>query len=286
MRKSFVVLVLLLALALASNAFAAQTYVQWTGTAGDGNWNNGGNWNGGIVPNALDFHGTAANPGYKAGFKTAPNYANLSSGIVTTDVLVFGGTNAGNLDCLVVNGATVNVSEYITLAAGTADNGIVTMNSGTISTGVQYTNAPFYVSQSGKGTLYMNGGTINCGMPDPTWEGRPANYFANLSMTGSTTTGVGTLNLAGGIIYANDLLKGSGTASLVITGGSLVLQTDRVAEITSYIDDGWFATEEGWTIMLSYDDLEGTTTVYAVPEPATVCLLGLGAMALLRRNKK
>jgi hypothetical protein len=286
MRKS--ILVLVLALALAGNAFAVTTYVQWNGLAGDGDWNNGGNWNGGVTPSAQDLGGVLGNPNYKAGFKTAGNYANLNAaaGTVTTDILVFGGTNTGNLDCLVVDGATLNVSEYITLAAGTTDNGIVTMNSGTISTGVQWTNATFYVSQNGTGTLYMNGGTINCGLPDPAWVGRPANYFANLSMTGSTTTGVGTLDLAGGIIYANDLLKGSGTASLVITGGSIVLKGDDTAVITGYIDDGWLSTNEGWEIMTSYDDLEDTTTVYAVPEPATVCLLGLGAMALLRRNKK
>lgn len=286
MRRS--ILVLVLALALASNVFAAQTYIQWNGLAGDGSWNTPGNWNTSTVPNALDFHGVAAAPGYKAGFKTAPNYATLDSGAgtVTTDVMVFGGTNASNLDCLVVNGATVNVSEYITLAAGTGDNGILTVNSGTVSTGVQYTNATFYVTQLGKGLLNMNGGTINCGLPDPTWEGRPANYFGNLSMTGTGVTSIGTLNLVGGTIYANDLVKGSGTASLVITGGSIVLKGNDEATITGYIDDGWFSTENGWEIMISYDDLEDTTTVYAVPEPATVCLLGLGAVALLRRNKK
>jgi len=287
MRRSCYVLIFLLALALVSNAFAATVYVQWTGAALDGgNWNTAGNWNPAVVPSAQDHWGIVGATNYKAGFKTPGNYANLSSGTVTTDILVFGGTNASNLDCLVVSGATVNVSEYITLAAGATDNGIVRMNSGTISTGVQYTtNATFYVSQLGKGTLYMNGGTINCGLPDPTWSGRPANYFANLSMTGASgTTGNGTLYLNGGTIYANDLLPGiSGTArSLIVKDGTLVLKTDRRTEISGY---AWLTAATGYTLHVDYDDLANLTTVYAIPEPATVCLLGLGLLGILGRKK-
>jgi hypothetical protein len=289
MRKmKFIVLCFMVMMAFASSASAATSYVQWLGIGeGVGSWTDGTKWNGGVVPSATDHWGVVGATNYKAGFKTAPNYADLSSGTVTTDILVFGAANAGNLDNLVVKGATVNVSQYITLAAAATDNGIVRMNSGTISTGVQNANSTFFVTQLGKGTLYMNGGTINCGLPDPTWVGRPANYSGNLLMTGTTgVTGNGTLYLNGGTIYANDLLPGtSGTArSLVITDGKLVLKTDRRAEIAGY---SWITTTKpGGVIATSYDDLELTTTVYATPEPATVCLLGLGAMALLRRNKK
>jgi hypothetical protein len=289
MRKVFIVLCFMVVMAFASYASAATLYVQWTGLAGGGLWSTPGNWNGGVVPSATDHWGVIGATDYKAGFKTPGNYATLNSGTVTTDVLVFGAANTGNLDSLVVSGATINISQYITLAAGATDNGIVRMSSGTISTGVQHTNATFYVSQLGKGTLYMTGGTINVGLPDPTWVGRPANYSGNLSMTGSSgTTGNGTLYLNGGTIYANDLLPGTSAAkSLVITDGTLVLKTNRVAEIAGYVDNGWLTTTKlGGVIATSYDDLENTTTVYAKPEPATVCLLGLGAMALLRRNKK
>jgi hypothetical protein len=286
MKKMYCVLILFLLLALVSNsAFAATTYVQWTGAANDGgNWNTPGNWNGGVVPIAKDLGGVMAAPGYKAGFKTPGNYANLSSGTVTTDILVFGGTNAGNLDNLVISGATVNVSEYITLAAAATDNGIVRMNSGTISTGVQIANQPFYVTQLGTGTLYMNGGSIYVGNYQT-----PVTplYTGTMYMTGqSGITGNGTLYLNGGIIYANDLLPGtSGTArSLVVKDGLLVLKTDRTAALAGY---SWLTAAAGYNLHTAFDADGGITTVWAtpIPEPATICLLSLGMLGLIRRKK-
>jgi hypothetical protein len=282
-----VVFVCLVVMAFTSYASATTTYSQWTGSAGDGVWTNAGNWPAAGIPNATDFHGVQGNPNYKAGFKTPGNYPTMTSGTVTTDILVFGGANPSNLDDLVINGTTVNVSEYVTLAAGSTDVGVVTMNSGTFNTGVQWTNARFYVTQLGTGTLNMNGGTINVGNPDPTWPGNPGPISADLWITGTSGAGTGTLHLDGGIINANDLQPGTGTPSLIVTNGLLVLNTDRTGEIAGYITAGWLKGGPGLYVHSFFDGDLGTTTVYAdnIPEPATICLLGLGVLGLIRRRK-
>jgi hypothetical protein len=289
MKKSFCALILLLA--LVGNAFAAvpQTYIQWNGLAGDGSWNTAGNWNTSVVPSAQDLGGVqgAVNGGtfvYKAGFKTPGVYPAFSSGTLTTDVLVAGGTVPANPGGFTVSGATINVSEYITLAANNNDYSLVTINSGTVSTGVQMVNQPFYVSQLGTGKLLMEGGTIYVGNYQT-----PATplFTGNLLMTGVTgSTGSGTLDLDGGIIYANDLLPGtSGTfRSLVVKDGTLVLKTDRTTELAGY--SSWLTAAPGYTLHTAYNAGSGTTTVWAtIPEPATICLLGFGVLSLIRRKK-
>jgi hypothetical protein len=260
----------------ASYAFAVTTYTQWNGSgAGVGNWNDS-TWSVAWPHSATDSGGVMGNPNYKSGFKTN-SYPDLSAGTYSTDILVFGGSNATRANNLVLNGATINVSEYITLAAAATDNGVVTVNSGIINTGVNYNNAQFYVTQLGTGVLNMEDGEIHVGL----------NYSGNLSMTGTGVSSVGTLNLDGGVIYANDLLKGSGTANLIITDGFLVLNSNRETEIAGYVTAGWLrTTNPGGSVMAAYDLDSGTTTVWATPEPATICMLGLGSLALLRRNRK
>jgi hypothetical protein len=281
-RKKLFVLFLLLA--LVSNALAVTTYSEWTGLAGDGLWNTAGNWTAG-VPLYTDSGGIAGNPNGKAGFKRGGSGVSptFSSGTYGADMLVCGGAAGATTD-VTIAGATINVSEYVTLAASATDYGQLTMNSGTINTGVNFNNTTFYVTQLGTGILNMNGGTINVGLNYPT----PAGTFGNLSMTGSSgTTGNGTLYLYGGTIYANDLLPGTSAPKLLdITDGKLVLKTNRVAEITVYVDDGWLrTTKAGGSIEISYDALTNTTTVLAIPEPATICLLGIGALSLIGRKK-
>jgi hypothetical protein len=285
MKKMYCVLTLFLLLALAGGAFAATTNVMWGGTAGDGNWNNGANWTGGVAPIAYDSLGTISPTGKKAVIKTAGVYPAFTTGTGTVDILVTGGGTLTNFGGFAVSGATINVSEYITLAAAATDFGRMTMNSGTVSVGVQILNQPFYVTQLGTGVLQMNGGTIYVGNYQT-----PATplFTGNLLMTGITgSTGSGTLNLDGGTIYANDLLPGtSGTfRSLVVKDGTLVLKTDRTTELAGY--SSWLTAASGYTLSTVYNAGSGTTTVSAtqIPEPATMCLLGFGVLSLIRRKK-
>lgn len=277
-------LILVCMLTVISSTFAATTYCQWTGSAGDGLWTTAGNWNPATVPNATDLGGVTGNPNYKAGFKTGGSYPAFSSGVLTTDILVTGGGTLASPGGFTISGATMNVSEYITLGAAATDYGLLTINSGNVSTGVQKSNQPFYVTQLGTGTLTMNGGNLYVGNYQTP---ATALFTGNLMMSGTTgTTGSGTINLLGGTIYATDLLPGvSATArSLVVKDGQLILKTDRRTELAGY---SWISAYAGYQLHTTYDSASNTTTLSAtlIPEPATISLLCLGVFGLLRRKK-
>jgi hypothetical protein len=280
MRKVVLCMAVMAALAITSAAPAAQTYTQWNGLALNGLWNDAGNWSVG-VPEMLDSGGVQANPGWKAGFKTQAAIA-FSSGVYGCDVLVAGG-GAGAAD-FVISGATINVSEYVTLAAATNDIGYLQITAGALNTGVNYNNTTFYVTQKGTGTLDMSGGTIICGLNYPT----PAGTFGNFAITSADLTGVGTVYLSGtGNIYAANLVRGSGASALVTiasTTANIWLTGDKTGDAQTAVDDGWLVAGSGLQIAYTYDDLSDVTQIYAIPEPATVCLLGLGLLGLIRRK--
>jgi hypothetical protein len=96
------------------------------------------------------------------------------------------------------------------------------------------------------------------------------------------------VNLLGGTIYANDLLMNgaaAGKSNMIITDGVLVLNTDRTAKLAPWLNTCIRTTKPGWTVVASYDGFANTTTVFAIPEPATICLLGLGVLGLFGKKK-
>ena len=166
----------------------------------------------------------------------------------------------------------------LTTGNGATEIGVVTMNSGTINTGVMITNAAFFVGMAGSGTLNMNNGVINV----RTNLSLANNYVA------SPLTSVGLVNLLGGTIYADNLLMNGAAANkstMIITNGKLVLNGDDTMAVQTWIDGGSIRTTiPGGEVTCSYDVGTGKTTVL-VPEPATMSLLGLGLLSILRRKK-
>jgi hypothetical protein len=63
----------------------------------------------------------------------------------------------------------------------------------------------------------------------------------------------------------------------------IFLYGDEVSRVHSYIDNGWITSDLGDVVtdLMSNPDF---ATVYDVPEPATIVLLGLGAV-LMRKKK-
>lgn len=232
---------------------------------GDGPWETTANWNGGVMPGALD----AARMNWgnntvtvsttvptvnqlQAGVDEPGTLHVLSGGVVTTTTWAGAGvagacTGTFNVDA----GGTMNVGGHLWVGAGAAGNvGIVNI-SGTVNVG---------------GIIGL--GTINAGT----------------ASGGTGTVNVldgGALNLAnihglGYSIFSGSVLDISGSGVVTLPG-------DFVAVINAYVANGYI-TGNGIANNVLAEVVGGQTLVTATPEPVSIALLGLGALLLRRRN--
>ena len=124
------------------------------------------------------------------------------------------------------------------------------------------------------GTLDINGGTVNVGqMLGLGWSG-----------------GTGFVNVNDGGILDLFQLHGDGTSSikngslLDITGTSKVLLPGNYTHVIGlYVGNNAIAGN-GIIGNINIDVADGVTTITAIPEPATMLLLGFGGMLIRRRR--
>jgi hypothetical protein len=316
MRKLIVLSVVLL-LGLAGNALAD---MHWDGEAGDGLWSTGLNWFGqwgcpdNTVPGATTIVRTLTVPGY------GPTIAN--PGAVAGQVIVGEWSWPGQLTVTpsgdltdngpleiandagfqgdVFNEGTINVAGDIYV--GNNGNGTLT-NSGTInttnypgpyngtiivgnnagSTGVMTNTGDvdvgffMYVGLNGNGLLNMNGGTIDV----------PNGSFCIGTTWDGIEVGPGHVNFHGGTVTTAGLtVNGGGSCTADFTEGVLIAKGNHTGGLDWLTSQNyWTAYSGSGTVMYDYDIPTDTTTVYGIPEPATVMLLGLGGLALVRRKR-
>lgn len=90
----------------------------------------------------------------------------------------------------------------------------------------------------------------------------------------------GIFSMTGGILTADDIIAGPGTAVFDYDGGEIVLKGDRA----SILNEAWFDAAEGTQAI--YDAQANETRVTVVPEPSSLTFLSIPAMLALARRRR
>lgn len=247
---------------IACLAGAAQAEFVWTDLAGDHLWSNPANWNAGVVPDTSTWVKVDLSPG----------------AIVTTDTIC-GNLHIGRHDgpgSVTVNGATLVVDNWLTLSRGGESS--LTLNSGAImGPGDDGENLLFVIGhETGfSATFNMNGGLVKAT--------RGGGF-----QIGNNAGSIGHVNLDGGVVQCNTLTLDSDAASATmnITGGTVIIDGDEVADVQEYIDNGLISAYNGLGVLqLDYDiSNAGKTTLKATsplnPDPPNNSTVASGPVEL------
>ena len=220
------------------------------------------------------------------------------------------------------SGADVSIGNYIWLGHysdyyNSGSFATLNVNGGEIS------SAGFKVgSYHGKGVLNVSSGTLESssymaiGAANNSGSLGDGPSIADITVSGGLVKGVDigigqggsypynvtNFQLTGGVLEGASIFVGQGgtDTTLNIAGGTIILtgQTDDPVDIGVLLDatatsatqilaygnvDGAGGGKYGFNVV--WDDMEETVTITAVPEPATIALLGLGGLALIRRKR-
>jgi len=268
MFKKLVRSILVVLVSLAGNASAAD--ISWDGGGTDSLWSTAANWDGDTVPAAGDDAIIEMDPGATIDDSVTADADNVriadaagSAGrvVMTGGSLTVHQTGGGGPGLWISNrgtgyfdmsGGTIT-AEHVYLPRNAPGQSYMTMTDGNITTGQSFTLG---LHNGEYGELNMSGGTINVG----TMFRCPDGGQAVLNMSGGTInvsgmffivrrgnsggpTTSGHVQLDGGTITVDDFEmdpQNSGRpATMDITGGTLVINGDKVDKIKGYVANGW-----------------------------------------------
>ncbi len=222
------------------------------------------------------------------------------------------GDESGGAGTMIMSDGYIDISGGLNIGDDGA-TGDLTMSGGTIDVGPGIGDDPTKSMNIGRdtgtGTVTMSGGTINISDSlnvGKTPEGDSpgigtltmtsglivADANINIGLDGST----GNVFLSGDAVLMGDALFIGASSNFLDMAGPetamLILAGDDLAEVIAFINaglitvNGFVVTDEwpGWKMDFNIRNI-GMTTV-TVPEPATIALLGLGGLVLLRRKRR
>lgn len=204
---------------------------------------------------------------------------NAGGSLTTTSGSKVGNNNACTGTLIINEGGTVTVqNNWLMVAGSSLVTGIVDINGGTLNIGTHLWTT---TGAGSNATININsGGVINVG-----------GIIGLGSVDFAAGGGATLLNVNDGGLLALNNIHGDGMSSIkngslidILGTGRITLQGDFVGVINSYAANSLIA---GNGILGNVQAVfaDGITTVTAVPEPASLAILGLGVMALIRKRK-